>query len=740
MGPAGLRLLFTSGLHWGWILPALAAGALAVGWAYDRRVRRLAAGRWPYLAACRAGAVVCILLLLLRPELDLQLSRVEAQTLVLLWDCSASLGLADSPAGPSRHRQAAALLAEAERRLSRTPYLTAQIVPFAATCAPAISADDLPAVEPAGHETNLTAALQGALGAPHLRRVVLLSDGNDTTGLDPLAAAAQLKLPLDAVVLGKPTGEKQALDVAVANVDAPPAARLGSVAQLAARIVATGAAGRSAVVTLQDGERALAKAEIVLDDSPDGQTVPLNLQADRPGLLDLTVSVSPLAGETVLANNQCELPLEITPKLPRVLYLEGALRPEYKFLRRALAGDPGLEIDGLVRASAGEYLRQGPSGASAAALPATAAELAVYEVVILGELPAELNAGPFAALLAEAVAGGQGVLFLPGTGGLETLAAPPLGKLPPALPALPRLNAGRPFLGPAGRATPLGETLGQLFPPAEGGRAELPALGGVLTAGALQPGAAVVLAADYEKHEIPVLVTSTYGQGKTAIFLGLDSWRWGLGPAAERQAQERLWGQVLRWLAGDATLPPVGTPTLRVQADRLVADPGQPFTFSAVLGGGDPDLAAQVTAEPVASPAGTNPPARLSLAQTPGLPHHYSAQLALPRPGAYRFKFAAAAGDKKLAEREIALRVRSPQGEFSRQAPNVKLLGDLCRATGGELLTPETFPAWLDHLLTEENRRLEMRRIPLWHAAGLFIAAVLLLTLEWLGRKLCGLS
>ena len=55
--------------------------------------------------------------------------------------------------------------------------------------------------------------------------------------------------------------------------------------------------------------------------------------------------VEPQEGETVTTNNELSTFVEVVDGGLRVLYLEGALRVEQRFLRRVLAASPDMQVD-----------------------------------------------------------------------------------------------------------------------------------------------------------------------------------------------------------------------------------------------------------------------------------------------------------------------------------------------------------------------------------------------------------
>src|SRR5690606_9871807 len=76
----------------------------------------------------------------------------------------------------------------------------------------------------------------------------------------------------------------------------------------------------------------------------DSTSLSIPLIAPAPGSYRLEVEVEPQPGETLLANNSQAAFVDVREGGGRILYLEGQLRPEQQFIRRALRRFPDLEV------------------------------------------------------------------------------------------------------------------------------------------------------------------------------------------------------------------------------------------------------------------------------------------------------------------------------------------------------------------------------------------------------------
>src|SRR5262249_10338066 len=139
-----------------------------------------------------------------------------------------------------------------------------------------------------------------------------------------------------------------------------------------------------ATVALKRGRETLASQEVTLGEGNAEQLVPLTFTPRQPGSFVFTASVQGAAAEKDLTNNAVNFPLRVDAEPVKVLYLEGYLRYEYKFLKARLEDDPDVALVADVRRPSPD----GPEGASGARGLLTEEQLKIIDVVILGDMEA----------------------------------------------------------------------------------------------------------------------------------------------------------------------------------------------------------------------------------------------------------------------------------------------------------------------------------------------------------------
>ena len=246
--------------------------------------------------------------------------------------------------------------------------------------------------------TNLTHALQEATlkarGSHLVTALVLVSDGMDNTGRKDFGDWEDTSIPIDG--LGFAAVETGDLDLAVRKPAAPERARIHNELRISVPVVKTGAAAAEATVSLKLGRDVLASQKVSFGPGSSEQVVSLAYTPHQAGDFVFTASVETTAGERNLGNNAAQFPMRIDADPIRVLYIEGFLRYEYKYLKSALGGRPGR---GARRRWCAASTRRAGNGAAAKDV-LTADELKKMDVVILGDMEGKfLSAAEYQQLL-----------------------------------------------------------------------------------------------------------------------------------------------------------------------------------------------------------------------------------------------------------------------------------------------------------------------------------------------------
>jgi len=733
------------------LLAAAVTGAALVRPPALSRARRAA------LLVLRLLVVAAVGMLLLRPAIRWKATEETPAEVALLADASRSMAIRDVPAG----KGAATILvgrAHAVRQAladAQKPYadLAAKcpIKPYA--FGTHMRPTDALSPEPADGRTDLGEALESvtqiaadgkdrgttesasitaceqavARGQHCVAAVVLISDGraNRARG-SPEAAARALAargVRIHTVLVGCDALADRIKDIAVRDLRAPARVFVGTRPQVRAVVATLGLAGKTFdAVLLLDGQE-IKRRTFRPETNQTIQEAVFTPQAGATGLVRLALAVDPLEGELLTGNNRAETALRVDEGGIRVLYLDGRICPEGKFLARALGDAKETELD--------RRLLLG-GGAAAAPLPA---DIDAARVVVLGDLPAAALPPETVVRVVERIrAGSLSLLALGGLGayGPGGWAETPLaGVLPFTIAAGDGQAPGpirfRPAAGAAGHFIFSGDG-------AAGGAARfdaLPTLSGANAVGALGP-EALLLAESADGR--PLLAVREFSRGRVAALTVDTTWQWALaadetgGPETYR----RFWRQMILWLVGRDGKPEAD---LWVMTDRpryMISDPDNPPKVEITVHAG----AGAVPAVEMSGPDGVA--RKVALSRSAG---DWRALVPLARGGVYTLCAEATVGGA-AKQTQTQFVVVEQDFEMANLLADAETMQRIARAGGGTFRRIER----LGGLLAELAAGLEPRKVEVdreWPLASgrVFLGVVLaLLAAEWLLRRRWGLT
>jgi len=680
-----------------------------------------------------------------------------------------SMSTVDGPGSPSRFRQAVESLKLQQNRLAGGFAVDWRC--FADRAVAASSLDELARVEVAADSaegTDIAAAIRSALagqGASPVEALLVLSDGIHNAAASPIDAAAQAGVPIYTVGVGSgDVALPGARNLAITSADCPQRVIRDNVATVRCRVAMTGLAGVPLRLRLLDADsgRILDSADLWAEKASQALTIDLKWtptqRADQPAadVRRLQLSAGPADGETVLDDNSFELHTLVTDKSIRVLYVEGALRPEFKFLRRYLAGDRNIQLISLVRVSDDRFLAQGAvDGKRLASLPA-GDEFDLFDVIIIGDLDSKLLTAGRIARLRKFIADGGGFVML---GGRHSFGPGGYGatEIEQFMPVVAGGRSQRqetrrfvPQLTAAGQAHPIFTGIAGYFAGPAGrlpdaDKAELPELLGCVEVVRAKPAAEVLAVHPTSRNAsgpLIVLAVQRFGAGRVAALTCDTTWRWylPLRTLGRDSPYERFWGQLVRWLADVATDLREGAGCVVAKLDRQYIRLGQSARLTAHVldeSGLAPD---RPTVWAELRPAGSDSDARrIELTRQPA-GDLFQAELT-PAEGGH-FTVTVAAKDKSgrvLGSDKLPLVVAAASTETEPLARNDDLLRRIAEVSGGEFVDIAMLPELVDRIV---QRRLQVAGPPsqptvrrLYHFPTFLAALVCLLTAEWLLRR-----
>jgi uncharacterized membrane protein len=762
---ASLPFEFSSDPAWPWSisaigLPALATVAIVIAgltvWTY--RDSALSNRRIAVVVLLRLFALLIAVLTVVRPAVAFREDLKTPSTLLVALDGSLSMTIKDEVDNQPRWEALQRVLEKSRDRLDRLRddfNVNVVLVRFAEEIS-----DYDPYAKPDGQRTDFGRLLhslhQRYGGERRLRGLLILSDGADNGTLYPaLGEAARwrsIACPMSTFALGQETTSTDQRDVAItAMTPEPSPVPVKGKLTVRAAIDAPGFENREVQLhlLLDDKEVKVQKARLA---KPTGNEVELTTDAPaNAGEVKVTLKADPLPGEATTSNNEISTYLTVTKEGVSVLIVD-RLRPELKFIRSALSGDPRIRLFVAERQTS----EPPPAGET----DLFQFDKQAYDVVIIGDVSYERlrTASPNADTKIEQLVRDKGVGLLM-IGGYDSLGRDWIGtKIAGALPValdgtqsneivqfLPTPQAETEYLlRLAGNAKDSALLWSRLN---ENSKCRMD---GFTRLGPPKPGAVVLARANNARDGPPLFVRQTYSKGRTAALAVDSTYRWqmlGLPNSMEGVAlHAKFWKQLIVYLAQQENQ---GAATwIRPDTRRLAA--GGKVNFAVGLRGKTGIDLPEGQFEVSIVPPGGQPEPVPTAAERGG---HKGSYWKTDKPGEYTIVASGKGKDvdgSEVSGPPVTSRfiVYRDDTELLRQAADHDFLRKLAAAGGGKFYRADELPKVLRELerSAPEAGRDKTAYWPDWRRPSLggflpslLLAFVAVLTVEWGLRRYWGM-
>lgn len=762
---------------WAWTLVVLAAASLAII-AY----RRLDAPRRARMVCgcLRALAILIVALMISGPRLVKTEESVQRDWVVVLTDRSASMLVRDTPAG-SRDQQ----LRNALTRLA--PVLDGLTTkrellwlgfsdrvyevprPSLPTAGKEADRQELPA--PGGGRTLIADSVEQALRRVATRPVagiVLLTDGRsaDEPSRALLRQLQARQIPIFSVTLGSETPPAR---VTLRRATQPGVAFVGDIVPVTVDLDALGPRDRlkgAKVELVDESTGQLLDSRELTGTEPENHRVTLTTrpraeQDARWIVRSVLPGVDPASTANTdddPLNQKLNVRLRVIDRPIRVALVDGYPRWEYRYLKNLLLRERTIRSSTLILSADRRFLQEGTD--PLAALPRTKEEWQPFDVVILGDVRAELLSAEQQAQIKELVAEkGAGLLWIGGQS-----ATPGSYRSTPLADLLPfsmddSTDTARPYaesviVSPG----PAAERLGVLRL-GEGDKLDWPQILSNPDAGwttlrfaqriepaRLKPAAEVLAKATMalvptdSVAATPLVITMRYGAGRIIYVATDEIWRWRFGRG--ETLPERFWLPLIRLLARESLARGGAGALLEATPERVQVQ--QPVQISLRLI--DQSLlvarpsalsvrARQQSADQSGDQTITLTP-RSGAGDSGGL---YSASWTFAEPGDYTLTPVDAALSSLNLSAKVEVRDRDDElRDVTTDHPGLVRLSE---ATNGRALKPEEVGKLSELLPNREIRTAGPSAIEtLWDKPIVWIVLLALLCGEWISRRLLRLA
>ena len=775
-----------------WVWPAIlifAAGAGLALWGYAR----VTASRSTRMAglALRIIGLAALATCLVDPMWTASQPRPGANTFAIVADNSQGMEIQDRGETKSRAGQLRDLVAQDkapwQMQLAKTFQLRRYLFDSRL-----LSTRDYSELKFDGRSSAIHHALADLTeryrGQP-LAGVLLFTDGNATDLPSPQQAGLP---PIYPVLFGK---EGALRDLSIVSVSTSQSAFEDAPVTIQAEALASGFVNETIVASVLDITGANSgKTNPVVTQSSQSVKVDneklyfrFQIKPQKRGLVFYRVQLAPErkegAPEATMANNDRVVTVDRGGGPYRILYVAGRPDWEYKFLKRAILEDEQMELAAIIRIARREpkFTFRGRAGESSNPLfrgfgqtdeeterydqpvlirdlpntmekedlrggfPKLPEDLYRFHAIIIDDLESDFFTADQKTLIQRFVTDrGGGMLML---GGPDSFIQGKYDRTPIG-DMLPFYLSGAPGGKPPEDVKMKLTREGWLQPwarlrPTENEEnirlAEVRPLFHANRVGGLKPGASLIAAVTDEASgkEYPALGVQRFGHGRTAAMTVAGLWRGSLGDEELQKDLAKTWRQLARWLTTDVPeqvkLELVSTNaggseavTLRVRAKDKAFQPidSAIVTVSVEPIGGADTNRVQLTAEAAPNEAGV-----------------YETVFVPRQTGGYRASATVVDATGRLLGHSTAGWASEPLAEeFRSLQPNRALLEQLARQTGGELITPDKLPDFVDDLKVRRAPIQETISTPIWDKPLVFLFALGCFVGEWGLRRMRGLA
>ncbi len=717
------------------LLIVLAGGLLA--WQVRRDSGRLAGLRPAAIWGLQTVMAALILFLLWHPAISVATLRAQQNVVAVLVDDSGSMSTKE--AQTTRLKQAldglsGGVLDALKKRFQVRLYR------FGGSAERLDSLERVAGTQPA---TRIGDALVGVLADTAtlpLGAIVVLTDGADNSGgidRETITQIRQRRIPVHAVGVGRVVISP---DVELMDAIVPHRTLADSRATAQVTYRQNGYAGGRANIVVKDGARVLASQPIVFRQEGTPVTQPVSFQVGLAGAKTFQFSIEAQKNEENPKNNAQARLVNVEASKPRILYMEGEPRWEFKFIRRAADEDRNLHLVSIMRTTQNKFYRQGIGTPKELeeGFPVKADALFEYAGLIIGNNEANYFTRAQRDLIREfANRRGGGVLFLGGRAtfsdggyqGSELAEMLPV-RLPERRNTFHREQAAF-ELTPAGMDNLICRLVDDPARNVERWR-KMPLLADYQEVGDPKPGAVSLLDLTVAgRRKSPLLVVESYGRGRTAVFATSGSWRWQMAQPLNDLTHETFWQQMMRWLVEEtpgrvvsSTPKPVLSDDPKVRLRTEVRDKEY-----------QPVSDARVEAS-VLGPSGVSQV--IELAPQPHEEGVYTVEFTAEKPGAYVAEIVARRNEEELGRDVVQIRREDGVAENFRLAQNRELLEKLAEQTGGAYYRVEDLKRLPEEIAFSEAGITSRETRDLWDMPAVFLAAFALRAVEWILRRKWG--
>jgi hypothetical protein len=675
------------------------------------------------LLSLRIIAWFCLFLVLSEPILTLAKKYTQKPVIALLVDLSRSMNL--KGAEVRRKDQMQVLLKnEVFQKISSRAEL--KTYGFADSLVPLDLAGKY--TDSLGNATAIGEAIkktEDKLNQENLEGMVLLSDGTNNLGEDPVLAATSKNIPIYTSGLGEYISPQ---DISIENITYNDIAYVGDKLPVRADISQTGYQDLKIPVTIGEKNNLISQQNVTLSKSGATQSVDLEIIPQEAGLHQYRLTLPVLKDETVKENNQRSFTVKVLKNKIKILVIAGSLNWEYTFLKRYLEQDQNVELECLVYGKEKKpILGHFPLGET---------ELSSFDVLVLVDPPQFIMKDHKTDIEDYIFNRGGSALFLLGPEFMNSRAFLEISSLLPFDLAGRNINYSADNfnleLTEEGKLHPVTRLVENLEDNLNIW-SDLPPFLGTVNLGAPVKDATVL--AGFKNHNqpgfFPGITARNYGRGKMLITTVTPFWRWDFllwGIGQDQRFYQTFWNNTVRWLVVREDLD-----LLNVSTDKKIYQGGEKVIFRAKIFDLNYQKVKDASVVLSVKPDSSSDTVVVNL--VPDESGDYLATIGTLPPDHYTFRGNITRDGEKIGTKTGEFLVEAYTLEDSDLKTNFDLLKKIAEVSGGKYYEKEQIGNLVNDLRLSEKEEQRTKEIKLWNSPILLALFVICLSVEWAIRK-----
>jgi hypothetical protein len=206
-----------------------------------------------------------------------------------------------------------------------------------------------------GEQTNINEALEKLkenIQKTNLQAIFLVSDGNYTSGKNPVHEAEAMGIPIYAIGVGDTSEQK---DILVQKVSSNAIVYAESRVPVDVTVASSGIENQTVDVTISDGKVTLSREMLNINRQTRTYPVRFYVEPKQEGVNKYTVRVSGIPGEITEKNNYSTFFMKVLKRKLNIIIVAGAPSPDLSAVRQIIESDQHYSVKSYVQKRQGEF-------------------------------------------------------------------------------------------------------------------------------------------------------------------------------------------------------------------------------------------------------------------------------------------------------------------------------------------------------------------------------------------------